>query len=70
MDITNTNHNALRDKLEKLVSEFDQFKDCSRCTEEMLDEFRLDMYRVEHDITSYFLTEQRHLRVLGDTEQR
>ncbi|CAH0536804.1 hypothetical protein [Vibrio marisflavi] len=68
MDNSNVNHDALKDKLEQLVSEFEQFKDCSRCTEAMLDEFRLDMYRVEHDITSYFLTEQRHLRVLESTD--
>ncbi|MCL9779819.1 hypothetical protein M9194_00035 [Vibrio sp. S4M6] len=70
MDANQTKYVALKKKLETLVSEFDQFQDCSQCTEEMLDEFRLDIYKVEHDITSYFLTEQRHLRVLEAGTQR
>ncbi|MGF1740142.1 hypothetical protein L4C34_03485 [Vibrio profundum] len=69
MSATHLDYTNLKEKLEHLVEEFDQFRDCSKCSDDMLESFRLDIYRVDHDITSYFLDQQKHLKLVESSQE-
>lgn len=69
MSATHLDYKNLKEKLEHLVGAFDQFRDCSKCSDDMLESFRLDIYRVDHDITSYFLDQQKNLKLVESSQE-